>query len=101
MDYKYRTNVVPDEGGPSWGCILRYGEAKVAEANPNIASLANDHLRLAKAVHESHLKVDGTQKIPDSQFYTMTEIFEMVFSRSMQELGSFKSRKNIESLISL
>lgn len=60
-----RTNVVPEEDcisevirvqpdamiceidQLSWGCTIGYGEAKIAEPNPNTAGLANDLLRLA------------------------------------------------------
>ncbi|KAI8078310.1 hypothetical protein BDF21DRAFT_452657 [Thamnidium elegans] len=52
------TNVVPEE--VSWGSTLGYGEAKIAEPNPNIGGLVNDLLRLAsmttKAIGESKMR---------------------------------------------
>lgn len=39
--------------------------------------------------------------MPNGSFYTMTEIFETTFPKSIQEVDSFTNRKNIEPLISL
>lgn len=39
--------------------------------------------------------------MPDSAFYTMVELFEITFPRSIQEVDLLTSRKTIESLISL
>ncbi|KAI8140817.1 hypothetical protein BJV82DRAFT_690334 [Fennellomyces sp. T-0311] len=101
----------------SWGIPLGYGEATLEETNPNIDSLANDLLRLAimnfKAISKSkmsdvlgfqihgyNLKVYLTQKMPNSPYYTITEVLAITFSKSIQELDSLTSRANIESLLS-
>ncbi|KAI7898191.1 uncharacterized protein BX663DRAFT_269826 [Cokeromyces recurvatus] len=56
---------------------------------------------LAFQIHGYNLKVYITQKMTNKSFYTMTEVFDITFPRSIQEVNSFTNRKNIESLISL
>ncbi|KAI9335214.1 hypothetical protein BD770DRAFT_332511, partial [Pilaira anomala] len=102
----------------SWDRTIGYGEVKVAEPTPNSAALASDLLRLAtmtsKAIggsetrsiltfqiHGYNLKVYITQKMPKSLFYTMTEVAEIEFPKSIQDIDSFIKRKNIEALISV
>ncbi|KAI7852254.1 hypothetical protein BDC45DRAFT_424987, partial [Circinella umbellata] len=102
----------------SWGYPVGHGEAKLAEITTNIDALANDLLRLAVMnvktlkksnmdailafqIHGWNLKVYITQKMPDTPFYTMTELLSIPFPKSVEQLDAFTTRNNLESLVCL
>ncbi|KAI8884175.1 hypothetical protein K501DRAFT_332847 [Backusella circina FSU 941] len=98
----------------SYGPSLGFGEAKVAQPTANNNDLCHDLLRLGifckEAIDTHHwnacltFQIHGftivfyLMRLRHDGIYTMYEIAKVLFPRSLEELSSFISLKNLRSL---